>query len=68
MSIQRSDAPLFTLRAVVVLTVAALCAGVVGALTYASTNSWPEAVLAGLVASGSAVPVLDQLIGHEGQR
>lgn len=51
------------MRWAVILLIAAMIGLATGALTFMQTAGWPAAILAALGASGSAVPVLHQVIG-----
>ncbi len=54
--------PLFTLRTLVILVVAALFGIAAGVLTYMGTKKLPEAVLAGGGAFGACLLGLHQLV------
>lgn len=57
--------PLLTVRAALILMLAAMIGGVAGALTYLGHRSWTGAVLAGGGAAGVALAVLPNIIGGQ---
>jgi hypothetical protein len=56
--------PLVPLRLALIALIAVVIACVVGGLTFWATHSLPQALLAGLVCAGAAVPPLDKMIGR----
>jgi hypothetical protein len=54
--------PVFSLRAVVVLTLAGLAAAIVCALTLAAGATWPAALLGAGAAGGGVLELLPRLI------
>ncbi|MFF1736540.1 hypothetical protein [Streptomyces sp. NPDC058247] len=55
--------PLLSLRTAVILFMAAATGIGIGALTFATTKSYPEAVRNGLIAAGASTVGLHSLIG-----
>lgn len=60
-----SDPSLIDVRTLAIILSAALVGVMIGALTWAAEapNIW-GAVLAGLVAAGAAIPILNKLVAH----
>jgi uncharacterized membrane protein YgaE (UPF0421/DUF939 family) len=56
------NTPFLTVHTAVVLVIAVVIGAIVGGLAFLSTGGVPAAVLAGLTATGAAVPVLRSLI------
>ena len=52
------------MRWAVIIIAATVIALLAGALTFAETQSWPAALLAGFGAAGLAVPALHQVVGR----
>jgi len=57
-----TEKPLLTTRAALIFVVALLIGAGVATLTMLASDSWPAAVLAGLAATGGAVPALNKII------
>jgi zinc transporter ZupT len=56
--------PLVPLRLALIAVIAVVVGAVIGTLTFLASPSVPQAVLAGLLAAGTAVLALDKLIGR----
>lgn len=60
-----SGPPLLSVRAALVLLLAALVGLGAGALVFAVRHAWADAAGAGLAAAGGALPLLNQIIEGE---
>jgi hypothetical protein len=57
-------APLVPQRSALIVLIAIVIGGVVGGLTFWATQSYPQALLAGLAGAAGALLPLDKVIGR----